>query len=114
MSSMTILYIVSLPVNRPTLQYDLNGVAQFPTSEEVTGKEVIVNEVDKLLVKIKSQAIGYDSINLKMLTLVLPYLTVYAPFIIKTCLRNAVCSVTWEMVDIIPIPKSTDANIPEQ
>ena len=69
---------------------------------------VSVEEVEKIVRSIKSNAKGVDGIDLNMLTLVLPHLSEYLTFIINTCLTNNVFPDTWKYSNIIPVPKKNN------
>ena len=69
---------------------------------------VSVEEVEKIVRSIKSNAKGVDGIDLNMLTLVLPHLSEYLTFIINTSLTNNVFPDTWKYSNIIPVPKKNN------
>lgn len=69
---------------------------------------VSVEEVEKIVRSIKSNAKGVDGIDLKMLTIIIPHLSDYLTFLINTCLKNNVFPDDWKNSNIIPVPKNNN------
>lgn len=76
--------------------------------EEFVFNEVSAEEVDRIIRTLKSNAIGYDNINLKMLNLVFPHLTIYFTYIINQCLINGIFPDAWKKANVLPIPKNSN------
>lgn len=74
--------------------------------EEFVFGEVSTEEIDRIVRHLKSNAIGSDNINLKMLNLVFPHLTIYFTYIINKCLINGIFPEVWKRANVLPIPKN--------
>lgn len=64
-------------------------------------------KVELVLRKLKSNAMGADGINLKMLDLIFPHLTIYFTFIINKCLARGSFPKAWKDANVIPLPKNS-------
>lgn len=67
--------------------------------------EVTEEQINRVISKIKSAAMGPDCINIKMINLVTPCLTPHITFIVNHCLSFGVFPEAWKQADIIPVPK---------
>lgn len=76
-----------------------------PTDIMFKFSQVSVEKVEKTFRTIKSNAKGFDGIDLKMLSLVLPHLSEYLTHIINMCLTENCFPSAWKTSNIIPIPK---------
>lgn len=70
--------------------------------------EVSPEEVEKAFHAIKSNAMGSDDIDRKMLELLLPELSEVLTFIINKCLLTSVFPNVWKFANILPIPKNSN------
>ena len=59
--------------------------------------------------KIKTNATGYDGINLRMLLYLIPFLSPHITYIINLCLRCGQFPEYWKTANVIPVPKKTNA-----
>lgn len=66
---------------------------------------VTEEQIQKIVYNFKSNAKGTDEIDLKMLSLITPYLTGYMTFIINNCLTSTTVPLIWKKANVIPIPK---------
>lgn len=73
--------------------------------------KVSVDKVEKILHSIKSNAKGSDGIDLKMLLLVIPYLSLHITFIINQCLVTGTYPKQWKDAFVIPVPKVTNPSL---
>lgn len=70
--------------------------------------EVNVQKVETVFRSLKSNARGTDDVDLRMLNLLLPHLSVYLTFIINTCLSTGYFPTAWKTANIVPIPKQNN------
>lgn len=71
-------------------------------------KEISEEEVEKTFFSIKSSSAGSDGIGVKMISLLIPYLTPYITFIINKALLSSKFPSEWKKADVVPIPKTND------
>lgn len=76
--------------------------------EDFDFKEVSTEEIDYIIRNLKSNAIGSDNINLRMLNLVFPHLSIYFTYIINKCLANGIFPDVWKKANVLPIPKNNN------
>nr|CAH7735754.1 unnamed protein product [Callosobruchus chinensis] len=69
---------------------------------------VSVDDVERVLWSIKSNAVGTDKIDLKMLQLVFPNLGYIITYIINFCLTHNTFPEIWKSSKVIPIPKKNN------
>lgn len=83
---------------------------KFPNFvSEFSFSPVTAETVNKLVRSLKSQAMGSDGINIKMLSLVFPQLSEYFTFIINFCLLKGVFPNAWKDAHVIPVPKNSSS-----
>lgn len=63
-------------------------------------------EVERIISSIKTSSVGSDGIDIKMITLLIPYLTPYITYIINKALSSNTFPLSWKMADVIPVPKN--------
>lgn len=97
-------------VNNEHILQKYDAVNFHRTDPEFNFTRVTVEQVEKLLRTIKTNAIGSDEINIKMLSLVFPHLSIFFTHIVNTCLLNGVFPKAWKDANIIPVPKSNKTN----
>lgn len=61
--------------------------------------------VSGIITKIKSNARGADGLDVKMVSLLLPYLLRHITFIINSCLQTSTFPSAWKTANIIPVAK---------
>ena len=57
---------------------------------------------------IKSNAMGSDDVNLRMLLLVIPYLSDHLTYIINKCLSTGTFPNVWKEAYVIPVTKTSN------
>lgn len=67
--------------------------------------EIQEEDIGKALKSIKSNAMGIDQINLKMLTIVMPYCTDVVKHIFNESVKQGIFPDIWKTANVIPIPK---------
>lgn len=75
---------------------------------EFNFETISVKKMEEIFNTIKSNAKGSDDINLKMLSLVMPYLNEHLTFIINKCLSTGTFPSTWKEAYVIPVPKNSN------
>nr|CAI5863907.1 unnamed protein product [Callosobruchus analis] len=73
---------------------------KFEKTDEIT--------VLKHVASIKSNSIGFDGIEIKLLIPCCPFLLPYLTHIINYCLRDFMYPSNWKIAKIIPVPKNKD------
>lgn len=74
-------------------------------TKKFTFKNVDCTLVSKIISKLTSSAVGSDGINLKMISIITPFLTPHIAFLINKCLSLNEFPSAWKQSQIIPIPK---------
>ena len=102
-------FIESIPtcnLTNKTFISDTYGTTRHSNfKEEFRFKEVNDEVVDKIILNIKTNAKGSDGIDLKMLSLITPFLTGYITYILNKCLKFSTYPRAWKNANITPVPK---------
>lgn len=77
----------------------------IPIGSRLSFKEITVNNFEMIFNQIKSNAMGADGLNLRLLSLVIPHLSVIFTFIINACIRQNIFPSLWKVANIIPVAK---------
>ena len=71
------------------------------------------NDVYKSVIKIKSNAVGFDAVNLKFIKLILPDVLQVLTHIFNHIICTCVYPLKWKVANIVPVAKNNSANKPE-
>lgn len=98
--------IPSLPINSNLINHYKDnikaGVEPFKFST------VSEDDIKIILYNIKTNATGYDGLNIKMLLFSCPLILPYITHIINTCLTENIFPDCWKQALVIPMPKCSD------
>lgn len=86
----------------------LNKLFLENNSEKFHFKLVNIEQVEKIIYKLSSNAMGPDEINLKLLLYLIPYLSEHITFIINKCLELGEMPEVWKQANVIPIAKNNN------
>lgn len=78
------------------------------TNDSFSFKQVTTGELNKIIFQLKSDAVGVDCLNLKMIRLCIPHISEYLEHVINYCLVNAVVPHVWKEALVTPICKNKD------
>ena len=72
-----------------------------------------IREVGKLLSNLKnSSALGPDNVSVKIIKLIIPYITVPLTYIFNLCIQKNIFPSTLKEAKVIPLPKTKKRNPP--
>jgi hypothetical protein len=77
----------------------------FNQNSSFNFKEIGDDDILEAIKSIKSQATGYDGINIKMLSIVLPYCIKEIKNIFNESVNKGVFPKIWKIANVVPIPK---------
>ncbi|CAH0563160.1 unnamed protein product [Brassicogethes aeneus] len=104
-------FINSVPVsnvnNDDLINYYLGNTFQN-ISAEFSFSLVSQTEILETINKIKSNAVGFDEININMVKYSCPTILPYVTNIINTCLLENVIPVQWKEANVMPLPKISE------
>lgn len=98
-----------LPPNIDILNFYQNNLKTNAT-EKFKFNPVSEEDVLKVIMSLKSKALGLDGINLTIIQLSCPLILPYITHLINFCLENSVFPKKWKEGRIIPIPKINPPN----
>ena len=82
---------------------------KFPgVNNKFSFQPITVKKMVDTFNSIKSNAMGSDDVNLRMLLLVIPYLGDHLTYIINKCLSTGTFPNVWKEVYVIPVPKTSN------
>lgn len=97
--------ISRLPSDRNIfLHYENESKSKYPP---FTFKLVTDFEVQAILYGVKTNAIGHDGINIKLLLMCCPFILPFVTHIVNFCLENGVFPDNWKEAVVLPIPKNS-------
>lgn len=67
--------------------------------------QISCEKLEKILYKIKSNAVGSDGFNIKMILYIIPHLSNHLTYIINKCLLDGTFPFTWKEANVIPVAK---------
>lgn len=79
--------------------------------EQFSFKTVTAETVEKMLFKIKSNAVGPDGLSVKMLLYLTPYLSKHITFILNKCLLTGKFPNLWKNANVLPVPKNSSPSL---
>lgn len=98
-----------IPNNRDFINNTYVNKSILPAGSELFQfREVAVEEVERILNRMKSNATGVDGINLRMLLFLTPHLSLHLTYIMNKCLRSNHFPTLWKIAYISPIPKNNN------
>lgn len=100
-------FVNAIPQSDPGNFYltKYQGQRYSPSLNELNFREVNEEKIKKIILQIRSNATGDDGINLKMILLLIPYLTPHITFIINKCIQDKKVPDQWKVANVIPMAK---------
>lgn len=85
----------------------------FDTGLAFSFRCVSVDEIAVALENIKSKAVGVDGVSVRFLKMIFPHISVIIEHLFNYILTTSVFPTSWKTARVVPIPKSTVVNGPE-